>query len=60
MGRRRENNTPSKENPVGKGLGVGVNAAGFRSCTNLSGGVDEEVDRNLLSKALEGMLCGFD
>lgn len=51
VGRRRENNTPSKENPVGKGLGVGVNAAGFRSCTSLTGDRDEEVDRNSLSRA---------
>lgn len=47
-------------NPVGKGLGVGVNAAGFRSCTSLTGGRDEEVNRNLLSRALAGMLWGFD
>lgn len=59
-GGRSWNKTPSKGNPVGKGLGVEVNAAGSRSCTSLTGHRDEEVDRSLLSGALGAMLWCFN
>lgn len=42
---------------MGKGLGVGVNAAGSRRCTSLTGHRDGEMNRSLLGVALGAMLC---